>query len=158
MTTQMTIRNKPLFGNLPQELYRYIYDLDNTYHDVFNTQKFIRELGHYLFKNQYTLIYNLIDELNYGVQHVQYAISVRTHHQYSNIICFNLIPVNPDADADCLYGFICEPKYAHLIPNIDDLYIHNLGNYNTKINKISPILRGLTLFYAEMVDDDTLIL
>ena len=111
--------NKQIFGNLPQELYREIYEYDNTYHAVFSSSEFVNELAHYLYKNQYTLIYSFIDELNkFRLTSIKYYIILQWHLTNPNIMCFNLIPVNPDLTPmntyiECdWYGFICEEDYS----------------------------------------------
>ena len=129
-----------IFRNLPQELYRYIYDFDDTYRNVFNSSGFVNELGNYIYKKQYKLVHQLIHEINqfrneyymdmasdtddapFMPPQIQYKIILRTHHKNSKIIQFNLIPINPLPDeGDCIYGYICNAKYTHFISNINEI-------------------------------------
>ena len=54
---------KPIFGKLPQELYREIYDYDNTYRNVFSHPKFLTEIENMLIQIKHPVQYHLVQEL-----------------------------------------------------------------------------------------------
>ena len=157
----MSRNHKPLFANLPQELYRCIYDYDDTYHGVFKSVGFNDDLILYLYKRQLKLTYYLIDKLNqfrrdyfkinnesYDGKNIQYNIIMRTHEKNTNIIQFNLIPVDQDTDGDCLYGYICTQQDTHSIyPELLEMCVERSDSSSS----------ALLLYYNAMENDQYLL-
>ena len=119
----MQQKRQPIFGKLPQELYREIYDYDPTYRNVFNTQAFLDELQFNSYKIHYKYLYKFIEE---DVQPsnrmdgviTEYSIELKPHPENSNVICFCLESTNTTHNPDNIpesklhwCGYICEEKY-----------------------------------------------
>jgi len=100
-----------LFKNLPQELYRIIYDYDDTYRNVFNSNSFYIDLMKNLYYPQLKLTHVLIDKLNNESlvpEHNQYNIVLRTYEKNTNIIHFNLNPLKQFMNIDINYSLLEE--------------------------------------------------
>ena len=114
----------PLFGKLPQELYREIYDCDSTYHNVFNDPMFVYELQLNSYKmHYYKLLYKFIEEevqprnIMDGVR-TEYNISLTPHPENPNVMCFILESTNTTRNPDNIpesklhwSGYVCEEEY-----------------------------------------------
>ena len=93
---------RPLFGHLPQELYREIYDFDGTYHDVLNQPNFLLDLKQLYYKRNFESMRLLCEEFLY------YTINTDIHYNYliqklwNNDIHMNLIQ---DKAGDLYYRF-----------------------------------------------------
>lgn len=112
---------KPIFGHLPQELYREIYGYDDTYHKVFNTPTFLCELQLNSYKiHYYKLLYKFIEEevqprnIMDGVR-TEYNISLTPHPANPNVMCFILESTNTTRNPDNIpeeklhwSGYVCE--------------------------------------------------
>ena len=115
---------KPIFGHLPQELYREIYGYDDTYHKVFNTPTFLCELQLNSYKiHYYKLLYKFIQEevqprnIMDGVR-TEYNISLTPHPANPNVMCFILESTNTTRNPDNIpeeklhwSGYVCEEEY-----------------------------------------------
>ena len=136
MQQQTLVRPKPIFGKLPQELYREIYDFDDTFHKVFSNPTFILEMKHMLLQFnlpvQYKFIQKLIQNIN-SEQHkecvkmyktngtpnhkqrlvpIKYKIEIWKSSLLPNFCNYNLTPINSmDTDYEHApwYGCICDP-------------------------------------------------
>jgi predicted transposase/invertase (TIGR01784 family) len=63
----------PIFGKLPQELYREIYDFDDTYQKIFCDPKFLVEIENMILQIKYPVQYGFIQEFikyipNFSIQ------------------------------------------------------------------------------------------
>ena len=90
---------KPLFSNLPQELYREIYDYDPTYHSVFSSQAFAEELERRILRVHRELLTCLIERRmqvsnRYEEIVCNYEIRLYPYRQRPDVMRFVLKPIN----------------------------------------------------------------
>ena len=150
---------KPLFGKLPQELYRKIYDLDDTYQNVFSQRGFLPEIENMILQIKYPNQYNFIVEFikyisgdkykgttNKRVRPasnripVEYNITIRKSNiatLYYFIISTRNIKEHEN-DPNKYYGCVCDPTTI-VLPNFHTQKLLK-SNIKMKIPEISPKL------------------
>ena len=89
----------PLFGKLPQELYREIYDCDPTYRSVFSSLTFADELERHVLRIHNELLNHLIKwkmQISNRYEEIitDYAIRLYPYRKCPGVMCFVLKPVN----------------------------------------------------------------
>ena len=138
--------NKPLFGNLPQELYREIYEFDDTYRNVFKSVEFSDQLLHHIYRYQLELIYTLRNLLLKRTNHLHgkkdndYYVIIDTHKNFSNILEFNL--VSKETENPWICGYICKEIDSQFISNeLEEMEIKMSMNENL-----------FSIYYNEMED------
>lgn len=95
-----------MFFSLPEEIIRYIYEFDNTYHEIFkNVLKDIEILQIYKFKNLY-YIYNKEEEILYLTDNLKIPSFISTSYMiqlpyFKNIIRMKkLVRINEKLEFD----------------------------------------------------------
>ena len=146
----MLATTKPLFGKLPQELYREIYDYDDTYRNVFNTHAFLDELLFNSYKTHYNYLYRFIDKVVQPENRMNnvvtdYIIRLKPHPENSNITCFILESTNTTQNSNSILnwsGYISTPEYDEVF-----MVYHDDMNYRIDL-KVSD---SYILYYQKSI-------
>ena len=90
---------KPIFGKLPQELYREIYSFDDTYQKVFSSQAFAEELERRILRIHRELLNHLIKwkmQMSNSYEKItsDYQIRLYPDRKRPDVMCFVLKPIN----------------------------------------------------------------
>ena len=163
---------KPIFGNLPQELYREIYDFDDTYHNVFGEPMFLTEIQNMKLQINFPIQYHFIKILinNINAKHhkecvkmyrmngtpiykqrlvpLEYKIEIFESTLIPNFCNYHILPINhmaSDYEHTPWYGCICDPTKL-VKPDLRMQYYLKMDNI-----KVPEISDTLVLYYDSIL-------